>query len=131
MSTIDILTTRCSAIKSDITFLKKEITFLLKILGNCYSTSIHAEQLRLQDSYWKNFEEQKLNLEFLYEHIEKEQLQLADLYLEDLIHAQTVNDKLAQLQNRFDNCYNDLKTLKESFYLFMNGCNACTLKAAC
>lgn len=131
MGTIDLLTSRCSAIQSDITFLQKEISFLLKILGNCYSTSIHSEQLKLQDSYWKDFEEQKRNLDLLYAQIEKEKLILADLYLEEVINAQTLHEKLAQLKNRFDDSYNDLRMLKELFYLFMNGCNACTLRAAC
>lgn len=131
MGTIDVLTSRCSAIQSDITFLQKEISFLLKILGNCYSTSIHSEQLKLQDSYWKDFEEQKRNLDLLYAQIEKEKLILADLYLEEVINAQTLHEKLAQLKNRFDDSYNDLRMLKELFYLFMNGCNACTLRAAC
>ena len=131
MGTIDVLTSRCSAIQSDITFLQKEISFLLKILGNCYSASIHSEQLRLQDSYWKDFEEQKKNLDSLYENIEKEKLRLADLYLESVINTQTVHDKLSQLEYTYSECYTNLKSLKELFYLYMNGCNACTLKAAC
>lgn len=131
MQTVDVLSNRCTALRSDILFLKKEIGFLLKILGNCYSSSIHAEQLKLQDGYWKHFEEQQLQLESLDTTIQKEESRLVDLYLEGLIHAETVTTKQEQLQNTFNSCYSDLKSLKESFYTFMNGCNACALKTAC
>lgn len=131
MHTVDVLTIRCKALRSDIVFLKKEIHFLLKILGNCYSVSIHTDQLKLQDGYWKHFEEQQLQLSALNAMILKEESRLVDLYLEGIIHAETVNIKQEQLETTFSECYNDLKMLKESFYIFMNGCNACTLKAAC
>jgi hypothetical protein len=131
MHTVDVFTSRCTALRSDIVFLKKEISFLLKILGNCYSASIHTEQLKLQDGYWKHFEEQQLHLDSLNATILKEESKLVNLYLEGLIYAETVNSKQEQLETTFSACYNDLKMLKESFYIFMNGCNACTLKAAC
>lgn len=131
MQTVDVLTSRCTALRSDIMFLKKEIGFLLKILGNCYSSSIHAEQLKLQDGYWKQFEEQQMCLDSLDSIIQKEESRLVDLYLEGVIHAETVCTKQEQLQSSYEECYNDLKSLKESFYTYMNGCNACALKTAC
>lgn len=131
MHTVDILTTRCTAIHTDIQFLKKEIGFLLKILGNCYSSSIHAEQLKLQDGYWKHFEEQQLELDALDATVQKEESKLINLYLEGLIHEETLRDKQGKLEAAFEACYSELKSLKESFYTFMNGCNACALKTAC
>lgn len=131
MQTVDVLTSRCTALRSDIMFLKKEIGFLLKILGNCYSSSIHDEQLKLQDGYWKQFEEQQQSLDSLDSRIQKEESRLVDLYLEGVIHAETVCTKQEQLQTSFNECYNDIKSLKESFYMYMNGCNACALKTAC
>ncbi|WP_018342341.1 hypothetical protein [Cytophaga aurantiaca] len=131
MHTVDVLTSDCTALRSNILFLKKEISFLLKILGNCYSSSIHAEQLKLQDGYWKHFEEQQIYLDTLDVTVQKEESKLINLYLEGLIHAETVMDKQGKLQASFDACYNELKSLKESFYTFMNGCNACALKTAC
>jgi hypothetical protein len=131
MHTVDVLTSRCTALRSDILFLKKEIGFLLKILGNCYSSSIHTQQLKLQDGYWKHFEEQQVQLDSLDKMIHKEESRLIDLYLEGLIHAETVIDKQHKIQASFDACYSDIKSLKEAFYTFMNGCSACALKTAC
>ncbi len=52
-------------ITNEANFLKKEISFLMKILTNCYSTSINVEKIKILDTYWKNFETNIVQLNVL------------------------------------------------------------------
>ncbi|MDB5274576.1 MAG: hypothetical protein JWO58_2943 [Chitinophagaceae bacterium] len=115
-------------ISSHTHFLKKEIDFLLKILKNCYSTSMDMERTKLLDSYWKRFEKSINDLDGVLSRIHKEEKSMAIHYKDLTMDADTLHLKEEQLTTKFNDIATEVKLLKESFYEFMHGCNACALK---
>ena len=116
-------------VSSEVQFLKKEVEFLLKILRNCYSTSVKLEKIKLLDAYWKGFEQNIEKLNSLSEKIMHEEQGMAVLCQDGLIDFERTlfneDNHLAKLRT----IEKEVKLLKESFYEFMQGCNACALKS--
>lgn len=115
-------------ISSEIHFLKKEIEFLLKILRNCYSASANLDKIKLLDGYWKGFEQNIDGLDLLLNRIKKQEKSMAVLAQGGLIDSEETSFKEDSLLVEFKEIDKGVKVLKESFYEFMHGCNACTLK---
>lgn len=128
MKNFDELHIHHKEITSDALFLKKEIEFLLKILRNCYSTSINLDKIKLLDSYWRSFEQNIDKLDLLLKRIRQEEKSMSVLYQEGSIDLEsTLFGESAVLEN-YRNIEKEVKLLKESFYEYMHGCNACALK---
>lgn len=115
-------------ISSEILFAKKEVEFLLKILGNCYSTAINEDKLKLLDSYWKSFEQNIDKLDLLLKRIQTEEKSIAVLVQDGLLDSNATNFKEDNCLTEFKEINSAVKILKESFYEFMHGCDACSLK---
>jgi len=115
-------------VSSEVQFLKKEIEFLLKILRNCYSTSIKLEKIKLLDAYWKGFEQNIEKLDFLLEKVNKEESSMAVLCQDGLINLEKTLFNEDNFLAKLRAIEREVKLLKESFYEFMQGCNACALK---
>ncbi len=128
MENIEVIHKHHKEIASHTLFLKNEITFLLKILKNCYSTSMNIERTKLLDSYWKRFDNGTIALDQVLSRIHKEEKSIAIHYKDVLMDTETLTLKEDQLTAKFDSIATELRLLKESFYEFMQGCNACALK---
>lgn len=114
---------------SEISFLKKEIDFLLKLLRNSYCDSLSNEKLKLLDGYWKGFEKNIQALEVLENCIKSEEKSLADLFKNDLFDREhSYVQPAAQFPVDFYKINREVKTYKESFYELMDNCNACSYK---
>ncbi len=128
MENIEVIHNHHIEIASQTAFLKNEITFLLKILNNCYSTSINIERTKLLDSYWKRFDRSMIALDNILSRIHKEEKSLSIHYKDIVLDNETLNIKEEQLTTKFNDTVNELRLVKENFYEFMKGCNACALK---
>jgi len=130
MENIEVIHQHHKEIASHTVFLKNEISFLLKILKNCYSTSINIERTKLLDSYWKRFDNHTLALDQVLNRIHKEEKSLAIHYKDVVMDTETLQLKENQLATKFNDIASEVRLLKESFYEFMQGCNACALKTS-
>ena len=128
MKTLDAVHHHHTALSNEILFLKKEIDFLLKILRNCYSSSVQADKIKLMDSYWKSFEQNSEKLEALNNRIQLEEKKNAVLYKNNPNDSLVNDEKELEFNNKIYAIQLETKLIKESFYEFMQGCNACTLK---
>lgn len=128
MKTLEEVHHQHTDLSNEILFLKKEIDFLLKILRNCYSSSVQADKIKLMDSYWKSFEQNSEKLDLLSNRIQLEEKKNATLYKNNPNDSLINNQKEAELNRVIDTIKFEIKLIKESFYEFMQGCNACTLK---
>lgn len=115
-------------IESEISFLKKEIEFLLKILRNSYSVSVNGAKIKLLDAYWQSFEDLTQKLNILSSQIKKEEKDLALVYQHNLIDTEKTFFQEDSIPSEFYSIYKEIKVLKESFYAYMIGCNECCLK---
>lgn len=128
MKTLDAIQVQNSELSGKILFLKKEIDFLLKILRNCYSSSVQADKIKLMDSFWKGFEQNTNQLDLILTHIEQEERKNASLY-RNVPEDSLVNDKKqSEFQKQVASIQAKLQSTKENFYEFMQGCSACALK---
>jgi len=115
-------------ISSETIFLKKEIEFLLKILRNCYSSSSNLEKIKLLDSYWKGFEKNIAELELVLQNTNQNENSLAYSYQNGMIEYNTYDFTNNPLIKKYKDIEKEVKLLKESFYEYMHGCNACSFK---
>ena len=129
MKTAELIHIQQKDALSEIQFLKKELQFLLKILQNCYSTKMNPDKIKLLDTYWKSFEQRITELNTIQTRIDLGEIELTYLYKNELIEPNTflLNDPLLQAVKKVGG---EVKILKESFYEFMQGCNACAHKSA-
>ena len=130
MENIEVIYQHHKEIASHTVFLKHEINFLMKILKNCYSTSINIDRTKLLDSYWKRFDSNLLALDKVLSRIHKEEKNLAIQYKDIVMDTETLHLKENQLTTKFNTIAIEVRLLKESFYEFMQGCNACALKTS-
>ena len=130
MNTVEEIHARQTNLRTDALFLKKEIEFLLNILSNCYSTSVDGEKIKRMDTYWKSFEANTRKLDLLITRIHLEEKTMTALYFDGLIKPDDVFIKQTEATECFREISSEIKQLKERFYEFMQGCNACALKTA-
>lgn len=115
-----------TALLGEIKFLKVELDFLLKILRNAYSSSIKLVTIKALDSYWNGLEQNIRELNQLINKLEVKAEVLASPYESQLIDLE--NNYLSAI-SQFNSINKNIRTLKVSFYEFMQGCNACALKS--
>lgn len=128
MKTLDAVHHHHTELSNEILFLKKEIDFLLKILRNCYSSSVQADKIKLMDSYWKSFDQNKEKLDHLLDRIELEEKKNTNLYKNNPKDSLVNDQKESEFNRVIETVQFETKLIKESFYEFMHGCNACALK---
>lgn len=128
MKTLDTVHHHHIELSSEILFLKKEIDFLIKILKNCYSSSVQSDKIKLMDSYWKSFNHNSEKLDHLLHRIQLEEKKNAGLYKNNPEDSLVADLKESEFSNGIKTIQNEIKLIKESFYEFMHGCNACALK---
>lgn len=121
MKTIAALHSEHKQVSGEISFLKQEISFFLKLLSREYKNPASYEKVRLLDAYWKEFEFYGNRLEHLGMSVTHYEQNLVELCLDDsneMARARIVTEKdvLAELKS----ISADLKTLKESFFSFMS-----------
>jgi len=80
------------------------------------------------DSYWKSFDQNNENLDQLLHRIQLEEKKDAVLYKSDPNNALVTDEKESEFAQKIQTIQTEIKLIKESFYEFMKGCNACTLK---
>jgi len=107
---------------SEINFLKQEISFLLKLLRKAYSTTLYQEEVKILDAYWKEFEQDKENLEALQKSVNYEEQRMAAIYRSDRVGVFKEN---ADYMSTFKKICSDLRLLKESFYDFVESSERC------
>lgn len=115
-------------LSSEISFLKREIEFLLQMLRNGYSSKNDMGKTKLLDGYWKGFEENVEQLGFLQHSIQNREKQLTRLYQANLIDPDKTTFREEDIISEFANINKKVKLLKESFYDYMTGCCACCYK---
>jgi hypothetical protein len=128
MKTLEAIHHRHKELSNEIFFLKKEIDFLLKILRNCYSSSVQSDKIKLMDGYWKSFDHNKEKLDHLLNRIELEEKKNASLYKNTPDDILISDQKESEFNRIIETVQVEVKLIKESFYEFMQGCNACVLK---
>ena len=128
MKSFEGLHIRHEDVSSDVLFLKKEIEFLLKILRNCYSTSVKLEKIKLLDGYWKGFEQNIGKLDLLLERINKDENAMAVVSQDGLINEEQTHFNRDSFRVKLKAIDIDVRLLKETFYELMEGCGSCALK---
>jgi len=128
MKTLDAVHHHHTELTNEILFLKKEIDFLLKILRNCYSFLVQSDKIKLMDSYWKSFEQNSEKLDQLLNRIQLEEKKNVVLYKNNPDDSLVNDEKESDFSSKINTIQTETKLIKESFYEFMQGCNACTLK---
>lgn len=128
METLDTVQQHHTQLSSEAVFLKKEIDFLLKILKNCYSTSVSDERIKLLDSFWKNFDRHLSDLDQLVSHIALQENKYSMRHKNHPVNSIIPDNKEETFKLKMNFIQIEIKLLKESFYEFMHGCNACVFK---
>jgi hypothetical protein len=113
---------------AEIQFLKKEISFLLKLLKNAYSISVDIEKLKLLDSYWKGFEDNIKRLDGLLGKITEDKNLAETSFKENDVAAEQMALHKKERMAEFHMIHKAAILLKESFYEYMDGCCACSFK---
>ena len=80
------------------------------------------------DSYWKSFEQNSEKLDQLLNRIQLEEKKNAVLYKNNPDDSLVNDEKESDFSSKINTIQTETKLIKESFYEFMQGCNACTLK---
>ena len=100
---------------SEVNFLKQEVLFLLTLLRKAYAVA-SAEEIKLLDGYWKEFEKCMVELEALLTKIQYEEEELGTRLRSEVSCVFNEND---ECQCRFSKIYKEVRLVKESFYDFI------------
>lgn len=128
MKTLDAIHQNHTRLSSDAVFLKKEIDFLLKILKNCYSSSVNDDRIKLLDSYWKSFDHNLMAIDQLLNRVQVEENKFTSWYKNQPMDSIFPETKENEFKSKMNAIQDEIKIIKESFYTFMHGCSACAFK---
>ena len=128
MKTLDAIQQNHTQLFSEAVFLIKEIDFLLKILKNCYSSSVDDDRIKLLDSYWKSFDQNLIDIDQLLDRLQLEEKKCSSWYKNQHMDSVFFKTKENEFKLKMNTIQDEIKIIKESFYAFMNGCSACSFK---
>jgi hypothetical protein len=127
MKTLNEIHSQHNTLNSEICFLQQEIKFFIKLLSKSYNDLTEKPKVKILDAYWKEFEKCNDDLKKVAERI-KNCEKMAHSKFDKLGMVKCEDDEECTLSMR--TVSNNLRTLKESFYVFVIDLNNHTYEKA-
>jgi hypothetical protein len=124
METLSELHQEHTSLMSEIKFFQTEVKFLLKLISKEYKNLTEPKQVKLLDSYWKEFENETQNLKRVEREITDHEKNFCAICQDNLLNLTKTGRDENGLLREYLSIRNRIRLLKESLYAYFSDAHA-------